>query len=559
MCLLNQLCGSCVVAVFLADIYLFDSVCEVMMLREMFSHSVSKAVSRNVKNILHAEDNVEIEKVHKYAHEDLVEMNKNRRALLTRVKRFNVGNITTSVYGTVIPNIASAPTTWYIIILYIGLRILIQRTDPAVRATELPVINTTLVSIIGGFLSFFLVFFVSQAYSRLNQQYDAAMKCKEGISVITYFSRVSLSPCDAWRLWRYMQASHVLGFCGLSRIYTEANIFDVLNEKYKLLTPEETLRVKEIGVNSGSAHYKEVTAWALELLYEQCNIQRQLKMDDKTMQVMMRELMTMQSSMNVLYNFADQPIPFVYAHLLSFLTVFYLPLVTYTVAIYLPTGSKYHFPDILGGFVVFLVVLFVVGTREIGRMMLCPFEDNPCDLSVLHFLNTSIQDTRCILSGNSTKAVSLNEEEDMELARPKKGVAFDSYTMPATSYIGRLSAPSDSSFDSKSTKKKIDVTLDVTSSTASSSVDYGKANPLANTTRSNSQRITVTTSNSSSSTTIVPSLPNPWQRQKGEENNCTVDYLSIYMDEDEENASYDMKTATVSESNTPAHRISKCE
>lgn len=527
------------------------------------SHSMSRAVSRNVKNILHAEDNAEIQKVHKYAHEDLIQMNKNRRALLTRVKRFNVGNITTSVYGTVLPNIASAPTTWYIIILYVGLRILIQRTDPSVRAIELPVINTTLVSIIGGFLSFFLVFFVSQAYSRLNQQYDAAMKCKEGISVITYFSRVSLSPCDAWRLWRYMQASHVLGFCGLSRIYTEANVFDVFNEKYKLLTPDETSRVKEIGVNSGSAHYKEVTAWALELLYEQCNIQRQLKMDDKTMQVMMRELMTMQSAMNILYNFADQPIPFVYAHLLSFLTVFYLPLVTYTVAIYLPTGSKYHFPDILGGFIVFLVVIFVVGTREIGRMMLCPFEDNPSDLSVLHFLDTSIQDTRCILSGNSTKAVSLNAEEDMELARPKKGVAFDSYTMPATSYIGRISSNSDSSFashDPKGTQKKADAALDVSAAVpASSAFESNKTNPLTKSTRSNSQRITVNTSNSSSSTTIVPSLPNPWQRQKGEDNNCTVDYLSIYMDEDEECASYDMKTATVSESNTPAHRISKCE
>lgn len=479
-----------------------------------FTRSLTQAVSENFKNFIHVADHEDLAKnPFDYSYDDLLGIDKDRRSLLTRVKRFNVGNITTSFHGTVLPNIVFAPATWFIIVLYIGLRIMVQHVEVGV---ELPLINTTLVSIIGGFMSFFLVFFVSQAYSRLTAQYDNSMRIEGRIFNLCYLSRCSLPPAEAWRLWRYLNTIHVVGYTGLSMVYTEQNVFDHMNEKYQLLTETETKRLKAVGVNIGGSAYREVVGWCLELLYKQFHLQRQQSMDIITLQAMMNEVLVLRGCIGSLFDYADQPIPFVYVHLLSFLTIFYLPLITYTTAVYLPTDSKYYFPDILGAFVVFLNVIFVVGTREIGRAMICPYEDTPGDLSVLHYLNFTILMSRRVLTGASLIGQSLESEEEMEAARPSKGAAFDDNKLTTGTYV-------DAGDQMSSNDGHRLATIDAYYSTS----DAVPSAPAANARRTSNPlgRINSSTASSASSPS-ASTLPFPWQRQKGEEGK-SADYIAV--------------------------------
>jgi hypothetical protein len=50
-------------------------------------------------------------------------------------------------------------------------------------------------------------------------------------------------------LIRYLNAAHVLGYCGLSHSYGENNTFHPINEKEKLLTRWEVDRIQEVCMN----------------------------------------------------------------------------------------------------------------------------------------------------------------------------------------------------------------------------------------------------------------------------------------------------------------------
>jgi hypothetical protein len=202
-----------------------------------------------------------------FSFEKLSHIEKTRRSLLIRSKRFGRLNILCSFTGTILPNILLSRQAWFTAILYVFLRLLLVNKIVEVGDT-LPQINSTIMSIIGGFVSFFLVFFLSQAYSRYTQQYDLSMRMEGRIFNLCYLARSALSPHEAWRLIRYINAIHVLGYVGLSTIYKEENLFSILNQEFRLLNDLETSRLQSIGMNNGGNAYREVLCWTVDLIYE---------------------------------------------------------------------------------------------------------------------------------------------------------------------------------------------------------------------------------------------------------------------------------------------------
>eukprot|EP01033_Poteriospumella_lacustris_P006036 gene6037-4332_t len=394
------------------------------------SVTLKDTVSAAAKDIFHAADNEELPKnPFDYKLEDLQALEKERRSLLTRVKRFSLISISTSFYGTILPDIARSLFSWFNLALYIGIRVVIKM-DYLRIGVELPQINTTLVSIVGSFMSFFLVFFVQQAYSRFCVQYDNSMRIEGRLLNLAFFARTNLEPLEAWRFVRYVNAIQVAGYTGLSHIYTESNVFDAMNSKHKLLTDVEVKRVKEIGVNAGGSAYREVLGWCYDLLYAQFRKHRE-QFDIISFQTMLNELMALRGCIGTLYDYDDQPIPFIYVHLVFFLSMFYCPLIAYTAAVYMPAKSYYIFPDVLGFFVVFLNMVFVIGLREIGHAMNSPYEDSLQDLSVLHYLDFSVGATRKILAGSTMPSPGLDVEEELESTRPDLGGAFVDHSIGA--------------------------------------------------------------------------------------------------------------------------------
>eukprot|EP01033_Poteriospumella_lacustris_P007103 gene7103-5109_t len=274
-------------------------------------------------------------------------------------------------------------------------------------STNLPVIPLALISIIGGFMSFSLVFFVSQAYSRLCAQYDQSMRIEGRIFNLAYLARSNLLYAEAHRLLRYLNATHVLGYTGLSLVYTDDNLFDIMNDKHQLLTFEELGRIREVGADGGGAAYREVIGWCVELLFDLNKAKpdknetvAENPIEPLTLQTLVSEVLALRGCIGALYDYDDQPIPFVYVHILFFLTLFYLPLMTYAVALQFPIGSEFYVPDIIGSLLVFVNVVFVVGLREIGRNLISPYGDDSHDLSVIHYITFTMMASRRILAGH---------------------------------------------------------------------------------------------------------------------------------------------------------------
>ena len=84
-----------------------------------------------------------------------------------------------------------------------------------------------------------------------------------------YLARAYMSHAGAWRLYRYLNAAHILGYVGLpDDVYNEKNIFRPLNNMYALLTDNEVHRIQQIGFGGGSA-YREVLAWIVECIMQE--------------------------------------------------------------------------------------------------------------------------------------------------------------------------------------------------------------------------------------------------------------------------------------------------
>lgn len=399
-----------------------------------FRAQSSQKIISAAKDLLHQTDHEELEEnPNQYTNEDLMKIEKERRSLLRRVKRFSVVNILTSLGGTVLPSIFRSPFSWFILAFYTIVRVLMRQVP--LGSTNLPVIPLALISIIGGFMSFSLVFFVSQAYSRLCAQYDQSMRIEGRIFNLAYLARSNLLYAEAHRLLRYLNATHVLGYTGLSLVYTDDNLFDIMNDKHQLLTFEELGRIREVGADGGGAAYREVIGWCVELLFDLNKAKpdknetvAENPIEPLTLQTLVSEVLALRGCIGALYDYDDQPIPFVYVHILFFLTLFYLPLMTYAVALQFPIGSEFYVPDIIGSLLVFVNVVFVVGLREIGRNLISPYGDDSHDLSVIHYITFTMMASRRILAGKKFGSQGKLTEERLELARCSMGAAFPTVT-----------------------------------------------------------------------------------------------------------------------------------
>eukprot|EP01034_Spumella_vulgaris_P043644 gene43644-54217_t len=124
---------------------------------------------------------------------------------------------------------------------------------------------------------------------------------------VALLARTNLPTVDAWRLLRYLNAAHLLGYVGLSEVYNDENFFDPMNDQLQLLTALETARVKEIGIDTGGSAYREVIGWCLEIITDHFNSGL---LDAGTKNAMISEVLTLRGAIGGLYDYDDQPIPF---------------------------------------------------------------------------------------------------------------------------------------------------------------------------------------------------------------------------------------------------------
>ena len=382
---------------------------------------------------------------------------KHRRELLQRSKMFSREHLYLQIWGTVIPAVIKSGEFWFSLFIFIIIRIFIIHNVTTIQEIS---IDSKLVASIGGFISFMLVFYNNQVYGRYAAQYDNSMKIESKIINLTYFARDNLqmiakcqmtsttpitptsstnipTPFDSkgvamvWQFVRYLNGAHILGYVGLSDTYEYDNLFKPFNKQYNIFTSNELQRLYDMNSidESHGVCYREVLGWATSILQE---AHRSGQLVAVVYNNMMNELLQLRGHISTLYEYEDQPIPFVYVHLIYFLVLFYLPLFSFFVATSFDGLHKYgNFPGFL---VVFLNSLFTIGLLEIGRFMSEPYGSDHCDLSVMFYLSSTWRNCRKILSSKRFDLTSYEIELNLEQARHCLGDGFINGTMTCDFY-----------------------------------------------------------------------------------------------------------------------------
>ena len=282
--------------------------------------------------------------------------------------------------GTCLRILILDPLIWLTVTLYVLIRVKCHIGLPDyMQDADLSSSN---ISVIGGFLSFFLVFFVVSSNKNFHEQYNLCMKAKGKIFEVASIAQAFLPREIGLRLVRRMNAAQVAGYIGLSNTYTETNLFAEINKSFKLLSDEEMKRVVGLNMNAGGSAFREIIAWC------QHDVAAALKeeaIDNRLASQLRDKLLDLQSAFGGLYNHADQPISFFYVHFICLLSALYLPLFAVSTAFGVGVGDVFWTADVINGLVVALQAIFVVGLRQLGQNMADPFGDDLEDLSVLTY------------------------------------------------------------------------------------------------------------------------------------------------------------------------------
>lgn len=360
--------------------------------------------------------------VAEHNHEELARIERDRRELLRHSKLRYRRYTYFQFWGTVIPTICQSWEWWFTAAVYVMARLLMHY--PVVSDISVITVDSRYVSIIGGFISFLLVFYNNQGYSRYTAQYEQSMRMEGRIFNATYFARDNLPTAIAWQFVRYVNGAHLLCYLGLSTEYKRGNLFIPFNDANRIFTEDEIQRLDEIDMDTGGACYREVLGWAMKLLIE---AKKDGYLDFIIYSNMCAEALQLRGAIGALYDFEDQPIPFVYVHLIYSITLMYLSLFAYFVGTSLPADHN-HLRDIVGIIIIFIFSLIAIGILEIGRLMSQPYKTDLSDLSVMHYINFTWMSSRRILIGGSFESKGLQMEKDLEASRPSLGKGFEEST-----------------------------------------------------------------------------------------------------------------------------------
>lgn len=185
------------------------------------------------------------------------------------------------------------------------------------------------VGILGGLMSFLLVFYVSQSYARFYTQYDIAMQMQARIYDLVLLAREKFPPASALQFYRYANAAQIVGYVGLSDIYNEDNFLRPINVVWKLLTPSEMERLVSLGCDKDGTAYREVISWMHQAA---TGAFKSSIITANEFSALINAIMTLTSKISNLYEYADQPMPFAYTQFVYFMSAVYLPYFSYTLA-----------------------------------------------------------------------------------------------------------------------------------------------------------------------------------------------------------------------------------
>ena len=287
--------------------------------------------------------------------------------------------------------------------MYIGIRIFANVVDDD-TPTNIDLWGSNKISVLGTFLSFFLVLFVNQTNGRFLEMYGFAKACSGRIQDVAGLAKTQLPAELADQLVRHFNAAHIAGYVGLNAIgqgspYSKAYFFDHYNREYKLLTDEEMRLLDHHDMDNSGLCMKELVTWCQD---DVSKARRDGHLDMVQEQYYHDRILAFRASMDGMYDYTDQPPHFFYIHFIVLLSSIYLPLFAIDAAITAGWGAeRYVGLDVLNGISVLLQCIFVVGLRSLGTNMIDPFGDDVEDLSVILYVESTLEISSTIMNSKN--------------------------------------------------------------------------------------------------------------------------------------------------------------
>lgn len=226
-------------------------------------------------------------------------------------------------------------------------------------------------------------------------------------------AKTQLPPEVADRLVRHFNAAQIAGYVGLNAIgqgspYSKAHFFDHYNNEYKLLTAEEMELLDHHDMDNSGLCMKELVTWCQD---DVSQARRDGQLDMIQEQFMHDRILAFRAAMDGMYDYTDQPPHFFYIHFIVLLSSIYLPLFAIDAAYSAGWGDETMVGlDVLNGLIVLLQCIFVVGLRSLGTKMIDPYGDDLEDLSVILYVESTLEICSTIMNSKNRKLKKVDSE-----------------------------------------------------------------------------------------------------------------------------------------------------
>ena len=353
-----------------------------------------------------------------------------------------VGKTLLSWRGTMLPLVLARPVFWVLLAIHAALLALaniqhvkLDANHTAIMALddygnpyrvmahtfELPKMNWSAVGTVTALLTFFLVFYGSQSYGRLNTLYGHCVGL--GGTLMNWVGLVKVSfPDDKdaqWNATRLILAALHIQYYTLNESSGGAAISE---EEWSIIRQRSLLKQNEVALLTSYEGYKPFLplVWALREVEhalrpaDDANVRRHLHASDLLSNF--RELaFAFRGHCGQITNWLKQPVPFPYFHALTVLLIVDLLLISYGLV-------TLGFELSMTCTIYIVICVMFLGLKDVAVQMSDPFGDDDVDF-----------DLEPMLSGAYKNAVALLRDE-----RAPDGGAIGDLTNPITDRTQRF-------------------------------------------------------------------------------------------------------------------------
>ena len=333
-----------------------------------------------------------------------------KRLELLRKETFNSWRALLRWKGTVLPNVFSSKLFLFSFFIYFGTTALIHYDIPMPDVGD---VNKYL-GPVTAFLMFFSVFYNNQCYVRWAKQIDAVTSCKTCIVAVSTLLCAATPDDDSESvesviaIMGYLNAAQIATFTGLTSGYN-VFFFKIMVYRYRLLTREELINIMKLdpGSPAGNA-YRRIILMAMKRMM--ALVKRAAKKGRPMIAFIPAQntILQLQEHLAVLFYADQQPIPFGYYNMLSWLLFFYVPMSSFMVA--LENYERWY----LSWIPVFFVNVCLLGLEALARKFSTPFGDEIECVAVNAHLDSTCRASRKLLPRGYSMNSSDEEEDELE-------------------------------------------------------------------------------------------------------------------------------------------------